>query len=110
MISDNVRFLSPQHFKLIEKCTVLYCSNGLFDPLDNMVLQDLILSLPKLTTVILSSPFCLRCGKTCSHNFCLAWKKSKELLVQPSWTNKMITLFVFRRIHKDSLLDQVMKM
>ena len=110
MISDNVRCLSPQNFKLIEECTVLYCSNGLFEPLDNMALQDLILSLPKLTTVILSCPFCLRCCKTCNHNFCLAWKKSKELVVQPTWTNKMITLIVYRRDHKASLLDHVMIM
>jgi hypothetical protein len=110
ILSDNVRTLSPEHFKLVQDCTILYSSNGLFDPLDNIALQDFILSLPKLTTVILSSPFCWRCGVTCTQSFCLMWRKTGELFVQPTWTKKKIKLNVFNRNDNASLLDHVMRM
>jgi hypothetical protein len=112
IISDNVSELSPMHFKLLEHCTILYSSNRLFDPVDNLALQDLILSLPNLLTVVLSSPFCSRCGLTCNQNFCLVWKTTTELLVQPTWTKEKIRLYVYNRTNANqgSLIDLVMRM
>ena len=111
IVSDNVRKLSPMHFKLLEHCTILYSSNRLFDPVDNLALQDLILSLPKLNTVVLGSPFCSRCGLTCNQNFCLVWRMTTELLVQPTWTNEKIRLYVFKRTNANqgSLIEYVMR-
>jgi hypothetical protein len=110
IISSNVRTLTMEDFKVVENCTILYSSNGLFEPPDNLALEDFVFSLPKLTTVILTSPFCSRCGPTCKQNFCVAWKKTQELWVQPTWTGEKIKLYIFSKFQSSSLFDEVLQM
>ncbi len=78
--------------------TILYAFNSLFDPSTNVHLEHLACVLPKLRVFICSVLQCPRHSTRCTNHFCAYWRLDKTVLVDVSYTSKLVALHMYKKI------------
>jgi len=113
ILSGDVKSMSDYIRVELQQCTVLFCNNMVFDPADNLAVQELFVSSTTARLVLVTERFCARChGARCSNVFCHIWERQHTIKVAVSWAANPVDMYVFRRrkalqLHVPALMEIV---
>jgi len=113
ILSGDVKAMTDALRVELQTCTILFCNNMVFDPVDDLAVQEFIVSSYAARLVLLTRRFCGPChGPRCSNVFCHIWEMQSIIKVSVSWTAYPVNMYVFRRrvalpSHTPSLVEIV---
>lgn len=97
IFTGDIKNLTKEIREGLRACTILYCNNKVFEPKDNLAVQEYI-ALSEARLVFLMDRFCRRCrGDRCVNKFCQMWESEPSIEVSVSWTAKPLEMFVYHR-------------
>jgi hypothetical protein len=97
IFTGDIKDLTKELREGLQACTILYCNNKVFEPKDNLAVQEYI-ALSEARLVLLMDRFCRRCyGDRCVNKFCQMWESEPSIEVSVSWTAKPVEMFVYHR-------------
>ena len=105
ILSGDIKDVTDEMRDELRACTILFCNNRVFEPEDNLAVQDFIAS-SDARLVLMSDRFCGRChGDRCVNKFCQMWESEPTIQVSVSWSVNPVDMFVFhRRIARSATL------
>lgn len=95
--SGDIKDMTNQMRQELRACTILFCSNKVFNPEDNLAVQEFVTA-SDARLVLLTDRFCGRChGDRCPNTFCQMWESEPTIKVCASWAANPVDLFVYHR-------------
>jgi hypothetical protein len=97
ILTGDIKNVTDAISKHLRGCTVLFCNNKVFEPEDNLAVQEYI-ALSDARLVLLMDRFCGRChGDRCVNKFCQMWASEPTIQVSASWLASPVEMFVYHR-------------
>lgn len=97
IVTGDIKNVTDEIRDDLRACTILYCNNKVFEPEDNLAVQEYI-ALSDARLVLLMDRFCGRChGDRCVNRFCQMWESQPTIKVSVSWSASPVDMFIYRR-------------
>jgi hypothetical protein len=97
ILTGDIKNVTDEISKHLRGCTVLFCNNKVFEPVDNLAVQAYIAS-SDARLVLVMERFCGRChGDRCINKFCQMWEIERTIQVCVSWLASPVEMFVYHR-------------
>jgi Histone methylation protein DOT1 len=97
VLTGDIKNVTAEVRDNLRGCTVLYCNNQVFEPEDNLAVQEYI-AMSDARLVLLMDQFCRRChGERCVNIFCRMWESETTIQVSVSWSAYPVELFIYHR-------------
>lgn len=97
ILTGDIKNLTDAIRDDLQGCTILYCNNKVFEPEDNLAVQECI-AMSDARLVLVSDRFCGRChGDRCVNKFCQMWESEPTIQVCVSWSASPVDMFVYHR-------------
>jgi Histone methylation protein DOT1 len=97
IFTGDIKNVTDEISEHLQGCTVLFCNNKVFEPEDNLAVQE-YLALSDARLVLLGDRFCGRCrGDRCANKFCQIWESEPTIQVSVSWLASPVEMFVYHR-------------
>lgn len=105
ILTGDIKNVTAEIRENLRGCTVLYCNNKVFEPEDNLAVQEYIAT-SDARLVLLLDQFCRRChGERCVNKFCRMWECEPTIQVSVSWSAYPVSLFIYHRRIQRSCTD-----
>lgn len=97
IVTGDIKNVTDEIRENLRACTVLYCNNEVFEPEDNLAVQE-FMAVSDARLVLLMDQFCRRChGDRCVNKFCQVWEREPSIQVSVSWSAKPVEMYVYHR-------------
>jgi hypothetical protein len=97
ILTGDIKNVTDEIRVNLRGCTVLFCNNKVFEPEDNLAVQEYI-TVSDARLVLLMDRFCGRChGDRCVNKFCRMWESESTIQVIVSWSANPVEMFVYHR-------------
>lgn len=97
ILTGDIKNVTDEIGEALRGCTIFYCNNKVFEPEDNLAVQEYI-ALSDARLVFVMDRFCGRCrGDRCVNKFCQMWESEPSIQVSVSWTASPVEMFVYHR-------------
>jgi hypothetical protein len=97
ILTGDIKNVTDDISTYLQWCTILFCNNKVFEPEDNLAVQEYI-ALSNARLVLVMDRFCGRChGDRCISKFCQMWEIERSIQVSVSWSARPVAMFVYHR-------------